>query len=79
MNDDTQSYHETITRCFIHAVRLHLAAAGEGGLVARANALLTSPYGRRDWPLNFYSRERLFSVAARREFVELDLAPLPTL
>ena len=33
--------------------------------------------GRRDWPLRFYSRERLFSVAARRGFVEPDLAPLP--
>ena len=30
--------------------------------------------GRRDWPLRFYSRERLFSVEARRTFVAPDLA-----
>jgi hypothetical protein len=77
VNDDTQGYHETITRCFVHAVRLHLAAAGEGALVARVNALLTSPFGQRDWPLAFYSRDRLFSVAARRDFIEPDLEPLP--
>jgi hypothetical protein len=77
VNDDTQGYHETITRCFVHAVRLHLAATDEDALVERVNALLTSPFGQRDWPLAFYSRDRLFSVAARREFVEPDRAPLP--
>jgi hypothetical protein len=78
VNDDTQGYHETITQCFVRAVRLQAAKGGEGPLVERVNALLTSPFGKRDWPLAFYSRERLFSVAARREFVEPDLAPLPT-
>jgi len=33
--------------------------------------------GKRGWPLRFYSRELLFSVAARRNFVPPDLAPLP--
>jgi len=33
--------------------------------------------GRRDWPLSFYSRDRLFSVEARRHFVTPDLAVLP--
>ncbi len=79
VNDDRQGYHETITRCFILAVRLHLAATGEGTLVARVNALLMSPCGNRDWPLAYYSCDRLFSVAARRQFVEPDLAPLPAL
>ncbi len=77
VNDDTQGYHETITRCFIHAVRLQVATGGGRPLVERVNALLASPFGSRDWPLAFFSRERLFSVAARREFVEPDLAPLP--
>jgi hypothetical protein len=35
-----------------------------------------SPMGRRDWPLRFYSRERLMSVEARRTFVPPDLAAL---
>jgi hypothetical protein len=33
--------------------------------------------GRRDWPLRFYSRELLFSVEARRNFVEPDVAAFP--
>jgi hypothetical protein len=39
--------------------------------------MLLSDMGRRDWPLRFYSRALLFSVEARRGFVEPDLAPLP--
>jgi hypothetical protein len=46
-------------------------------LAELVNALLQSPIGRRDWPLRFYSSERLFSVEARREFVPPDLMPLP--
>ncbi|MES2056128.1 MAG: hypothetical protein V4564_09335 [Pseudomonadota bacterium] len=78
VNDDTQGYHDTITRCFIAGIRLHLAGQAIGQpLVDTVNALLASPIGRRDWPLRFYSRERLFSVAARRGYVPPDLAPLP--
>lgn len=78
VNDDTQGYHDTITRCFVRAVRRHLAARPLGeGLVASVNALLGSELGRRDWPLRHYTASRLFSVAARRGFVAPDLAPLP--
>lgn len=76
-NDDTQGYHETITQCFIRAVRAHFPEVEGKALVERVNALLTSPYGRRDWPLHHYSREHLFSVAARLAFVSPDRAPLP--
>jgi len=41
------------------------------------NELLLSPMGRRDWPMRFYSPQRLFSVEARRSFVRPDLASLP--
>ena len=77
VNDDTQGYHDSITRAYIAGVRLFLAETSETGLAARVNALLMSDVGRRDWPLRFYSRDLLFSVAARRRFVEPDLAPLP--
>jgi hypothetical protein len=78
VNNDTQGYHETITRCFVLAVRLHIAATATAPLVESVNALLVSPYAQRDWPLIYYSRERLFSMAARRGFVEPDLVTLPT-
>ena len=78
VNDDTQGYHETITRLFLHGVRLFLSEANrEAPLHKLVNELLVSPIGRRDWPLRFYSAERLFSVEARRQFVPPDLMPLP--
>ena len=45
--------------------------------VEKVNGLLLAEEGRRDWPLRFYSAERLFSVEARRGYLEPDLAPLP--
>jgi len=78
VNDDTQGYHETITRSFLHGARLFLAEADLAEpLHELVNELLLSPMGRRDWPLRFWSRERLMSVAARREWVEPDLRALP--
>ena len=81
VNDDHQGYHETITRAFIHAIRLHLIEEGQGALPLHrcVNALLLSPRGQRDWPLGHYSRDLLFSVEARRNFVAPDLAPLDPL
>jgi hypothetical protein len=79
VNSDTEGYHETITRVFLQGVRLFLSEADpKEPLYELINELLLSPMGRRDWPLRFYSRELLFSVEARRRFVEPDVAPLPT-
>jgi hypothetical protein len=78
VNNDTEGYHETITRVFLHSVRHFLAGADPDAPPHElVNKLLLSPMGRRDWPLRFYSAERLFSVEARRHFVPPDLAPLP--
>jgi hypothetical protein len=78
VNSDSEGYHETITRVFLHGVRLFLSEAdADEPLHELVNELLLSPMGRRDWPLRFYSRDRLFSVEARRAFVEPDLAALP--
>ena len=78
VNDDTQGYHETITRLFLRGVRLFLAEAdADEPLVELVNLLLLSPTGRRDWPLRFYTPARLFSVEARRDFIPPDVAALP--
>jgi hypothetical protein len=78
INDDTQGYHETITRVFLQGVRLFLAGADpDAPLRELVNALLLSPMGEREWPLRFYSPELLFSVEARRRFVLPDLRALP--
>lgn len=73
VNSDTEGYHETITQVFIAAVRDHLGERPVGEtLCGSVNALLLSERGRRDWPLRFYTNERLFSVEARRSYTEPD-------
>lgn len=76
VNDDHAGYHETITRAFVAGVRRYLGRTGETDLLTAVNGLLAAPEGRRDWPLRFWSRETLFSVAARRDYVAPDIAPL---
>jgi len=78
VNSDSEGYHETITRVFLHGVRLFLAEADrKEPLHELVNELLLSPMGRRDWPLRFYTPARLFSVEARRNFIPPDIAALP--
>ncbi|MFC7554112.1 hypothetical protein ACFQU7_20765 [Pseudoroseomonas wenyumeiae] len=77
-NTDTGGYHGTITLASLRATAFFLAGLPEAvPLHAACNALLGSPLGRRDWMLAHWSRERLFSVPARRGWVEPDLVPLP--
>lgn len=75
-NTDSAGYHETLTQLYIIGVRRFLASCEAEGLLAKVNALLASDMAPRDWPLRFYSRELLFSVPARRGWVEPDLAPI---
>ena len=78
VNSDTDGYHDTITRVFLRGIRLFLGGADLSKPVhALVNQLLRSPVGGRDWPLRFYSRDRLFSAEARRAFIEPDVAALP--
>jgi hypothetical protein len=75
VNDATQGYHETITQLYIRGVRAFLARTDPAlPLAEKVNALLRAEEGRRDWPLRFYTRERLFSVQARLAWVEPDAA-----
>lgn len=72
VNDDTQGYHETLTQFYIATVRAHHAENPCLYLSASVNALLMSERGKRDWPLRFYTSDRLFSVEARRNHVQPD-------
>ena len=81
VNSDSEGYHETITRVFLHGVRLFLSevnrAACGNSVHELVNELLLSAMGKRDWPQRFYSPRRLFSVEARRRVVEPDMRALP--
>lgn len=75
-NSDTGGFHATLTRGFLAGVH-GIVRSRAGTREAALAAVLVSPLARSDWPLTYWSRERLFSVAARREWVEPDVQPLP--
>jgi hypothetical protein len=76
-NSDTEGYHETITQASLRAARAFLRQDPARNLFATCNALMASPLGKSDWLLVHWTRARLFSVEARRRWVEPDLKPLP--
>ena len=71
-NTDSEGYHHTITLTYLSAIRDHAEETEGQELCARTNQLLLSARGRRDWPLRFYTPERLFSVHARLGFLPPD-------
>jgi len=77
-NTDTEGYHETITVASVAAARARLAVhPPDAALHAVLDDVLASPLGRSDWLLAHWTKDRLFSVAARRGWLAPDLAPLP--
>jgi hypothetical protein len=77
VNDDTQGYHHTITLLFLRHISQFVRPFAAETVGERATKLLSSPLAASDYPLRFYSKERLFSVEARRDWVSPDLeAPL---
>jgi len=78
VNSDSEGFHDTITHAYLRGIRLFLEEADISRPIHDlVNELLMSPMGRRDWPLRFWSKERLMSVEARRSWVEPDLAAMP--
>jgi hypothetical protein len=78
VNDDGSGYHETITQASLRAARGVLDANPADMPVWRiVNALMATNFANPNWLLEYWSRERLMSVAARREWLEPDLKTLP--
>ena len=76
-NTDTAGYHETITQASLIVARGHIAAqTDDPPLFELCNRLYASRFGKSDWLLQHWSKELLFSVKARREWVAPDIAPL---
>ena len=77
-NSDTEGYHETITLASLRAAKSFLKAAPpETPLADILDHLMDSKFGRSDWLFEHWSRDRLFSVEARRHWCTPDLADLP--
>jgi hypothetical protein len=78
VNDDSGGYHETITQASLRALKGVLEAnPPDMPLFQIVNALMASGLGNPNWLLEYWSRERLMSVEARRQWLEPDLKPLP--
>lgn len=76
-NSDSSGYHETITQFYLRAIGHLLSRLPQDLSVKDAcNRVLASALGARTFPLDFYSKERLFAVEARHSWVEPDLRPL---
>ena len=77
VNSDTEGYHETLTRLYLILIADVVDQRGRGFpddvLADRVVAALSD----REIPAIYYSKERLFSVAARRAWLEPDLRRLP--
>jgi hypothetical protein len=76
-NTDTGGYHETITQASIRAARAFLDANSGLSSFACCNALMGSALGSPHWLFSYWSRKRLFSVEARKTWVDPDIARLP--
>ena len=75
-NTDSSGYHETITRFYVWAITRFLAGADRSRPVDELAAQVVHALGARDLPFRYWSRERLFSVEARRGWARPDLEQL---
>ena len=77
VNSPTSGYHETITRAYVVLLGEYLAAFPEAVTVnERIAAIASHPVADKEFLLRYYSKNRLMSPQARREWVEPDLQPL---
>jgi hypothetical protein len=75
-NTETSGYHETITQASMLAALAFRTARRDLPLFRVCNDLMASPLGRSDWLLTYWSRDVLFSIEARKRWVEPDRRPL---
>lgn len=69
-NTDTEGYHETITQFWMMTVKTFMLLHTNQDVAFICNELINSEQGRSDYPLRFYSSERLFSTEARHNWVK---------
>ena len=71
----SEKYHETITLFWVHLLARLRAVRSRESLkqIVQANPRLLE----KNFPLAYYSPERLFSDKARSSWIEPDLKPLP--
>jgi hypothetical protein len=72
-----QGYHETITRFWMELISRFLPRVPEDASIAESVNEVIARYGTKDILFEYYTRERVMSEIARREWIEPDLRSLP--
>ena len=75
-NTDHEGYHHSITMASLYAAK-NVILEGLPSLMETLHKLLASEYGQSHWPLSYWSKDLLFSVKARKVWVEPNLKNLP--
>ena len=76
VNDHKNGYHETLTQFWLDMVLMYLQQQTDtDDILTLANRLFTTPFSDKNLPLQFYTEERLFSVAARARYMPPDKQP----
>jgi hypothetical protein len=75
-NTDHGGYHETITRFYLRQIAHFVDQADRSRPINELADALVAALGDKGLLFEFYSRQRLDSVEARRRWVEPDLQPL---
>ncbi len=78
MNTPTGGYHETLTVFWIRVAAVLMPRSPESESFQKVVEKALPHAADKDLPLRFYTRERVFSAEARRDFIEPDLRPLPS-
>ncbi len=74
-NTETSGYHETLTCFWMTTIKEFLRKRDSGESLAVLANDLVATYQDAKLPLQFYSRELLFSTEARMNYVAPDLMP----
>lgn len=69
-NTHTDGYHETLTLFWCRTISHFVEVNRKLSLVELADKFLNSEMATKEYPLKFYSKERLFSLEARAIWID---------
>lgn len=75
-NTDSEGYHETITAYWLILARNYINSQRTSSIENLCNGFILSEQADSNYLLSFYSEELLFSVKARKQWVEPDLVKI---
>lgn len=77
-NTDEDGYHESITKFWLMVASHYIKKHHESSIAHLCNSFINSDFGHSTYPLEFYSKKRLFSLEARYNWLSPDLKDMPS-